>query len=97
VQVVDLTEDSVTWSEFREWQRLDERRVFFTHLVAYIVFNIFFIYLNLTKTPDIIWFVYPLGAWGCGVVIHYISAIGMFDYVYERSRNQVKKNLASKK
>lgn len=88
-----MPEDYVTWDEFREWQRVDERQIFFTHLVAYIVFNMFFIYLNLTKTPTIIWFVYPLGAWGCGVALHYISAIGLFDHMYESRKNKVKKTL----
>lgn len=84
-----MSEDTITWSEFREWQRLDERQIFFTHLAAYIVFNLFFIYLNLTKTPTIIWYVYPLGAWGCGVALHYISSIGMFDSIYEKRKSDV--------
>jgi Cu/Ag efflux pump CusA len=84
-----MSEDTITWSEFREWQRLDERQIFFTHLAAYIVFNLFFIYLNLTKTPTIIWYVYPLGAWGCGVALHYITAIGMFDSIYEKRKSDV--------
>lgn len=92
-----MTEDYVTRKEFREWQLVEEREIFFTHLAAYIVFNIFFIYLNLTKTPAVIWFVYPLGAWGGGVALHYISAVGMFDSLYERRWNKVQKNLASKK
>lgn len=90
-----MSEDYVTWSEFREWQRLDERQVFFTHFIAYIVFNLFFIYLNLTRTPTIIWFVYPLGAWGGGVALHYISAIGMFEYMYESRKNRVSEILLS--
>ncbi len=76
---------------------VEEREVFFTHLVAYIVFNIFFIYLNLTKTPTIIWFVYPLGAWGGGVALHYISAVGMFDSLYARRKNKVQEKLSSEK
>lgn len=90
-----MTEESVTWKEFREWQRLEEKRIFYTHLAAYIVFNIFFIYVNLTKTPTIIWFYYPLSAWGCGVLLHYLSAIGMFDYVYENTKKDVKDSLKS--
>lgn len=88
-----MSEEYLSWSEFKEWQRLDERRVFFTHLAAYVVFNILFIYLNLTRTPEIIWFVYPLSAWGCGVALHYIVAIGLFDYVHQKSREKVKANL----
>lgn len=90
-----MSEESITWKQYREWHRLSEKRIFYTHLVAYIVFNIFFIYTNLTKTPDIIWFYYPLGAWGCAVLLHYISAIGMFDYVFENTRKTVEDNLKS--
>lgn len=56
-------------------RRVKELRGFYTHLFTYIVVNIVLIGINLTSSPETIWFIYPLLGWGIGVAAH---AIGTF-------------------
>ncbi len=53
------------------------RRGFLTHLAFYLVFNTFFIALNLKTSPDILWFLFPLIFWGIFVVFHGVRAVGL--------------------
>ncbi|MEN2974197.1 MAG: 2TM domain-containing protein [Candidatus Caldarchaeales archaeon] len=61
--------------EFKEaWKELEVREAkegFIAHLIAYIVVNAFIAFINLWASPREIWFVWPLAAWGIGLVFHY--------------------------
>ena len=58
-------------------------RIFFYHLAAYLLGNIFlgawniFTYQNLDD--DTLWFFSPLIFWGVGVIIHYVQGVALFD------------------
>lgn len=83
--------------EYKVRMMLEERRVFLTHFMLYLAFSVMFVIVNLKKTPDIIWCVYPIGAWGCGIALHFISAVLLFDAVYERMENRIREYIEKEK
>lgn len=90
-------EEFVRKDELKVRVMFEERRVFLTHFVLYLIFSVMFVIVNLTRTPNFIWCVYPVTAWGCGVVLHFISAVLLFDVFYERMENRVKEYLEKEK
>ena len=51
------------------------RRLFIVHLTLFLLIMGGLAALNFTFTPAVIWFIYPLIAWGFGVVMHFFSAV----------------------
>lgn len=51
-------------------KRVEEIKGFYGNLIAYIIFNGFFLVLNLLTSPDHLWFFWPLLGWGLGVFFH---------------------------
>ncbi len=51
-------------------KKVEDIKGFYGNLIAYIVFNGFFLVLNLLTTPDQLWFFWPLIGWGVGVLFH---------------------------
>ena len=47
-----------------------QNRGLFYHLAAYIIINAVLIFINLTTTPDFLWFKYPLIIWTCMIAFH---------------------------
>lgn len=47
-----------------------QNRGLFYHLAAYIIINGVLIFINLTTTPDFLWFKYPLIIWTCLIAFH---------------------------
>ena len=58
----------MAWLEIR-------RRLFVVHLILYLLIMGGVAALNLTFTPTVIWFVYPLIAWGFCLAMHFFSAV----------------------
>ena len=50
----------------------DAQKSFLIHLAIYIAGNIFLALVNLYFSPEYIWFIYPLGGWGIGIVTHFV-------------------------
>lgn len=46
------------------------RRDFTDHLAAYVIINLFLVFINLWTSPEQIWFVWPLAGWGIGLAFH---------------------------
>jgi hypothetical protein len=60
--------------------RLRKRREFFQHLIVYVVVNIVLGAIWFITTPDgFYWPVFPLFAWGIGLVFH---ALDVFSSVF---------------
>jgi hypothetical protein len=57
---------------------------FYIHLVAYVVVNCFLVAINLTYTPQRLWFFWPLLGWGIGIVFHAIFGLGAGSAMRER-------------
>jgi hypothetical protein len=43
------------------------------HLINYLVINTILAVINLTLTPEYIWFKWPLLGWGIGIILHGIK------------------------
>jgi len=51
-------------------KQVNDIKGFYGNLIAYIIFNGFFLILNLMTSPNELWFFWPLLGWGVGVVFH---------------------------
>jgi len=51
-------------------KRVEDIKGFYGNLIAYIIFNGFFLVLNLMTSPNELWFFWPLIGWGVGVLFH---------------------------
>ena len=59
-------------------KRVEEIKGFYGNLVSYLVVNSFLIALNLVTSPNHLWFYWPLGWWGLGVLFH---GLKVFNYM----------------
>jgi len=50
-----------------------EKKGFFIHRLVYFCVIPMLALINLTFSPEFIWFVFPLVGWGMGLAIHYIN------------------------
>jgi hypothetical protein len=50
--------------------RVEEKLGFYVHLAAYLLVNTLLIAINFAKTPQELWFYWPLGGWGIGIALH---------------------------
>jgi hypothetical protein len=64
--------------------------VFFVHLGVFVAVNALLAYLDLTRSPDRIWFFWPLIGWGIGVVAHAIAVFGTHRAV-ERTQERMQR------
>jgi hypothetical protein len=64
--------------EYERYQRakkqVEEIRGFYGNLVAYIVVNLFLLYINLKYSPEYLWFFWPMLGWGFGLFFHAMKA-----------------------
>lgn len=59
-------------------KKVEDIKGFYGNLASYIFVNIGLLVLNLTTSPNHLWFYWPLLGWGIGVVFH---AANVFDLV----------------
>lgn len=57
-------------------KRVNDIKGFYGNLIAYIIFNGFFLVLNLITSPNELWFFWPLLGWGIGVIFHGMKVFG---------------------
>ncbi len=50
--------------------RVEQKIRFFVHLGIYTLVNGLLVTVNLIKTPQNLWFYWPLCGWGIGIVLH---------------------------
>ena len=66
-----------TEDNYRKAQRrVREIRGFYIHLVVYVSVNALLFLINVTTTPNILWFYWPLLGWGIALVVHAASVFG---------------------
>lgn len=51
-------------------------RRFHAHLVVYVVVVTALAVINLRRSPEYLWFIWPLAGWGIGVLCHAASTFG---------------------
>jgi hypothetical protein len=60
-------------------KRVEARRGFFFHLIAYIVVNIMLVLIwAFAAGGGYPWFIFPLGGWGIGLLFH---GLGVFAFL----------------
>ena len=57
-------------------RRADMKLAFRSHLIAYAVVNAGLVAINLTTSPDHLWFGWPMAGWGIGLFAHFASTYG---------------------
>jgi hypothetical protein len=61
--------------DFKEaWKELEieeAKKGFLSHLIAYVIVNVFLIFVNLYVSPESLWFPWVLGGWGIGLAFHF--------------------------
>jgi hypothetical protein len=51
-------------------KRVRAKLGFYWHAAVYVLVNAGTAAINLTQTPDTLWFVWPLAGWGIGLAMH---------------------------
>ncbi len=59
----------------RAKKRVEAKFLFYIHLTVYISVNIFLVIINLSTSPQNLWFQWPLFGWGIGL---FIDALRVF-------------------
>ena len=57
-------------------KRVKEIRGFYTHLGVYVLINAMLLLINITTSPAILWFYWPLLGWGIAVALHALRVFG---------------------
>ena len=57
-------------------KRVKEIRGFYTHLGVYVLINAMLLLIDITMSPDILWFYWPLLGWGIAVALHALRVFG---------------------
>jgi hypothetical protein len=50
--------------------RAEARLGFYRHAIIYVAVNLFLALFNLWRSPDHLWFQWPLFGWGIGLLAH---------------------------
>lgn len=56
-------------------RRVEAKLGFYIHVAIYVIVNALLVFLNLTYTPQYLWFLWPVLGWGIGIFFH---ALGVF-------------------
>jgi len=76
--------------EIRQRRRL---KGFGLHLLGYFVVMAVAVPVNLLMTPDRVWFLFPMVAWGAPLALHAAWAMGVLDGLFRRqSKRDQSKN-----
>ena len=54
----------------RATRRVYHRIAFRWHLAVFLLVNAALVAINMRYSPDTLWFVWPLAAWGAGLLMH---------------------------
>ena len=69
------------------------RRIFVVHLILFLLIMGGLAALNFTFTPAVIWFVYPLIAWGFGLIMHFLSAVAWARGTWDETKSDWKSRI----
>lgn len=73
-----------TNNDFERYQKarkqVQELKGFYSHLLTYVVIMTIIIYINLTYTPEVLWFFWTLFGWGIGLFFHAMRVFSFFPF-----------------
>jgi hypothetical protein len=72
----------------RAKKRMENLKAFYIHLTVYILVNLMLFFINVSSDSSKLWFLYPLGGWGIGIVIHGLTTFpfGIFGKEWEERK-----------
>ena len=72
----------------QEKKRVENLKAFYIHLTVYILVNLMLFFINISSDSSKLWFLYPLGGWGIGIVIHGLTTFpfGIFGKEWEERK-----------
>lgn len=83
----------------RAKHRVAAKRGFYVHLSVYIAVNILLVIVNLSSSPEYLWFKWPLMGWGIGLFFHGLGVFAFSDHskITERMIEKEMRKEASEK
>ena len=60
----------------RAKKRVEALRRFYIHVGVYVLVNLLLFLINITASPESLWFFWPLVGWGIAVILHAFSVFG---------------------
>ncbi len=61
-------------------KRVEAKLGFSIHLLVYVAVNALLIIINMSTSPEYLWFIWPLAGWGIGLFFH---GLGVFVFTGE--------------
>lgn len=62
-------------------KRVKEIKEFYSHLLAYVVVNLFLMAVNLLTSPEHLWFFWPMLGWGVGIAVHAMKTFNLMPFL----------------
>ncbi|MFJ7991076.1 2TM domain-containing protein [Peribacillus frigoritolerans] len=81
----------------RAKKRVENLKAFYIHLMVYILVNVMLIAINLLTDSSYWWFLYPLGGWGIGILIHGITILAQGNFGSEWEERKIKEYMEKDK
>jgi hypothetical protein len=81
----------------RAKKRVERLKGFYIHLSVYILVNIMLFIINLLSDAGNWWFLYPLGGWGIGVLVHGITTFAYGNFGAEWEERKIKEYMEKDK
>lgn len=73
-----------TNNDFERYQKakkqVEDLKGFYSHFLIYVIIMVVIIYINLTYTPEVLWFLWTLFGWGIGVFFHAMKVFNFFPF-----------------
>ncbi|MDM5463147.1 MULTISPECIES: 2TM domain-containing protein [Bacillus cereus group] len=81
----------------RAKKRVENLKAFYIHLTVYILVNLMLFFINVSSDSSKLWFLYPLGGWGIGIVIHGLTTFPFGIFGKEWEERKIKKYMEKDK
>lgn len=81
----------------RAKKRVERLKGFYIHLSVYILVNIMLFIINLLSDAGNWWFLYPLGGWGIGLLIHGITTFTYGNFGADWEERKIKEYMEKDK
>jgi hypothetical protein len=65
------------WKYNEARRRVKKVKGFYSHFTSWLVFSVFFIFLNLSTGGRDFWAIFPIMGWGVGVAFHAVGVFGV--------------------
>ena len=86
--VRQMSEDEI-YEEAKK--RVEEKKGFYSHLVAYVIVNIMLVLIWwFAAGGGFPWFIFVIGGWGIGLIFHFL---GVFVFEGKSSRTAIEKEM----